>query len=125
MLADFDEWITEEFAHGSFTALIIVVDVDEAAVEPVASTYLHVIGDDIEWRDMHKMLSGAPGRWNAVGFFASRGASGPVADGLAKVRLAELEERVRGNRLELNSGAFFDDRGRRMLVEEMDPGSGC
>ena len=121
MLADFNEWIAEEFERGPFTALIIVLTIGGETVEPVASTYLHVIGDEVEWRDMRSMLNGAPKKWNAAAFFASREANGPVPDRLAKVRLLEIEERVHGNRLELNNGAFFDKGGRRMLVEELGP----
>lgn len=123
MLSNFNEWIVEEFAGGPFTALIIVLAIGEETVEPVASTYLHVIGDEVEWRAMLKMLSGAPGKWNAVAFFVSRGAGGPVPDAVAKIRLLEQEELVRADRLELNHGAFFDKKGRRMMIEELDQSS--
>jgi hypothetical protein len=121
MLADFNDWIVDEFERGPFTAMIIVLMIGAETVEPVASTYLHVIGDEVDWRDMRRMLNGAPKKWNAVAFFASREGNGPVPDLLAKVRLLEIEERVQGNRLELNNGAFFDTKGRRMLVEELEP----
>jgi hypothetical protein len=121
MLPDFDDWIREEFARGPFTALILVLDVGDETVEPVASTYLHVIGDEIGWATMRDMLKGAPNRWNAAAFFATRGEKGgPVADMLAKVRLLDTEERVRADRLVLNDSAFFDAKGRRMIVEEAD-----
>ncbi len=120
MSADFDKWIVDEFARGPFTALILVLDIGEETVEPVASTYLHVIGDEVGWADMRKMLNGAPHKWNAAAFFASRNTgAGPVPDSLAKVRLLDIEERVTADRLELNNGAFFDKRGRRMVVEEI------
>jgi hypothetical protein len=51
----------------------------------------------------------------------SREKGGPVPDRLAKVRLLDLEERVGANRLELNNGAFFDKKGRRMQIEEAKP----
>jgi hypothetical protein len=121
MLPDFDDWIREEFARGPFTALILVLDVGDETVEPVASTYLHVIGDEIGWAAMRDMLKGAPNRWNAAAFFVSRGEKGgPVPDRVAKVRLLDTEERVRADRLTLNDSAFFDARGRRMIVEEAD-----
>lgn len=120
MLPDFDEWIAEEFARGPFTVLILVLDIGELTAEPVASTYLHVIGDEVRWAEMRKMLSGAPNKWNAAAFFPSREAGGPVADRIARVRLLDVEERVNADRLELNKGAFFDRKGRRMLIEEAE-----
>ena len=121
MPADFDEWIVEEFARGPFTALVLVVEIGKDTVEPVASTYLHVIGNEVEWSTMRAMLRGAPHQWNAVAFFVSRGEDGgAIPDRLAKLRLLDAEERVRADRLELNNGAFFDRNGRRMLVEEVD-----
>ena len=121
MLSDFNDWIVEEFQRGPFTAMIIVLTIGEETVEPVASTYLHVIGDEVDWRDMRRMLNGAPKKWNAVAFFASREGNGPVPDLVAKVRLLDIEERVHADRLELNNGAFFDAKGRRMMVEELGP----
>jgi len=121
MQADFHQWIAEEFTRGPFTALILVLDIEELTAEPVASTYLHVIGDEVHWADMRKLLGGAPHKWNAAAFFPSREKGGPVPDRLAKVRLLDLEERVGANRLELNNGAFFDKKGRRMQIEEAKP----
>jgi hypothetical protein len=117
MRADFDEWIAGEFGRGPFTALILVLQVGELTAEPVASTYLHVIGDEVRWADMRKLLGGAPNKWNAVAFFASRDKGGPVPDRIAKVRLLDVEERVNADRLELNKGAFFDKKGRRLEIE--------
>lgn len=119
-MLDFDEWIAEEFGRGPFTALILVLDIGAQTAEPVASTYLHVIGDDVRWADMSKMLAGAPNKWNAVAFFPSRDMGGPVADRIAKVRLLDVEERVNADRLELNKGAFFDRKGRRLEIEEAE-----
>ena len=121
MLVDFDQWISEEFGRGPFTALILVLEIGERTVEAVASTYLHVLGNEIDWPTMKGLLSGAPHRWNAAAVFASRDETGgPVPDRLAKLRLADTEERVRADRLELNRGAFFNSDGRRMTVEEED-----
>jgi hypothetical protein len=122
MLRDFDEWITEEFERGAFTALILVLDVGEETAEPVASTYLHVIGDDIDWRAMRTLLDGAPQSWNAAAFFVSRSEKGgPVSDRLAKIRLTDIGDKVKADRLALNTGAFFNRDGRRMLIEEAGP----
>jgi hypothetical protein len=122
MLPDFNEWIREEFERGPFTALILVLEIGKDTVEPVASTYLHVIGDEVRWDAMRKMLDGAPHKWNAAAFFVTRNENGaPVADRLAKVRLADTEQKVKADRLELNNSAFFDRRGRRMRVEEAGP----
>ena len=47
---DFDTWLAGRFADGgAFTALIVILSAAGTAVEPVASTYAHVIGSDIAW----------------------------------------------------------------------------
>ena len=41
---DFDLWIAEEFVEtGEFTALVVLIRIDEASVHPLCSTYLNVI----------------------------------------------------------------------------------
>ena len=41
---DFDDWIVETFTRiGSFTVLIVLVEIGETSVSLLASSYLHVI----------------------------------------------------------------------------------
>lgn len=118
MALHFDEWVQEEFAKGPFTALIMLVEIGNESVEPVASTFLHVVGDEIDWFAMKGMLDGAPHPWHGAAFFPARlPAAGPISDDLARLRLLDLKEQVTANRLALNDGAFFDGLGRALKVE--------
>ena len=59
---DFDEWIAAEFAErGAFTALVILVEIDETKVTPLSSTYFNVIGDEVDWSEIssfHRLRRG-------------------------------------------------------------------
>lgn len=116
----FDDWIGEEFSHSNgFTALILLVGISDRAVEPLRSTYVHVIGDEIDWARATALLAGAGVGWDGVMFqvMTSEG-GGPVTDMVARQALRDLEQRVAENRLVINEGHFFDKWGRRMMVEE-------
>lgn len=119
MALHFDEWIRQEFGKGPFTALIMLVEIGEGSVEPVASTFLHVIGDEVDWFAMQATLDQAPHPWQGAAFFPARlAASGPISDELARLRLHDLKQQVIEDRLALNKGAFFDRLGRLMQIEE-------
>jgi hypothetical protein len=120
--SDFGCWITEEFAAtGSFTALIVLVEILGTKVTPLCSTYLNVIGDEVEWSDMTVLFAGAGAAWSGAAFFPVTGLDGgPVDNPTARIRLRELEARVGENRLVLNEGHFFDVWGRRMKIEEVE-----
>lgn len=115
---DFDQWLGREYGDGPFTALIVLVRIAEPRVEPLRSSYVHVIGDDLDWGDISLMLKGAGTSWDGVAFFPVRGDGGPLPDPQAKARLREVEERLATDRLVLNDGGFFDVWGRRMRVDE-------
>jgi len=119
---DFDRWIVEEFAAtGSFTVLIVLVQIADTKVVPLCSTYLNVIGDEVDWSEMTLLFAGAGADWSGAAFFpvvAQDG--GPVDNPEARRRLRELEDRVNANRLVLNEGHFFDKWGRRLKIEEME-----
>jgi hypothetical protein len=52
-ITDFDDWLVETFARvGSFTMLIVLVEIGEKTVSALDSSYLHVIGDETRWTDM-------------------------------------------------------------------------
>src|SRR3981081_1873647 len=55
---DFDDWIVATFARiGSFTMLIVLVEIGETSISLVASSYLHIIGDETRWPDMVDLLT--------------------------------------------------------------------
>ncbi|WP_293801939.1 hypothetical protein [uncultured Bosea sp.] len=116
---DFDRWLGKLFRKGPFTALIVLVKIAEPKVEPLRSTFVHVVGDEIDWGDIVLMLRGAGVNWDGAAFFPTRGGeSGLVPDALARDRLRELEAALREDRLVLNKGAFFDVWGRNLEVQE-------
>lgn len=119
-VSDFFDWLaTTHLANGDFTALLVLVEIGETKVTPLASTFLNFIGTDIGWSDMLALLSGAGRRWDGVCFFPQLDVDGPLDNGAARARLRQVEQRVSENRLVLNEGAFFDRLGRRMEVEEL------
>ena len=119
MALHFDEWVREEFRKGPFTVLVMLVEIGYESVDPVASTFFHVIGDDIDWLAMKATLDQAPHPWHGAAFFPARIAErGTISEELARLRLHDLEQQVIEDRLVLNTGAFFDVLGRVMKIEE-------
>lgn len=119
---DFEEWIVREYADGgSFTALIVLVHIAETKVAPLCSTYLNVIGEDVEWSEMTVLFAGAGADWSGAAFFPVRGVDGsPLDNPTARLRLQELERRVNESKLVFNEGHFFDKWGRRLKIEEVE-----
>ncbi|KFC68461.1 hypothetical protein FG93_03724 [Bosea sp. LC85] len=116
---DFDAWLAKAFRKGPFTALIVLIRIAEPKVEPLRSTYVHVIGDEIDWGDIILMFRSAGVNWDAVAFFPTRGEKGGLLDdALARTRLRSLEDGLERDRLVLNHGELFDAWGRRMRVNE-------
>jgi len=118
---DFDDWIVEEFtARGAFTALVVLVEIGERSVTPLSSTYLNVIGAEIDWREIVTLFAGAGVHWDGASFFPVTAPDGGLLDNHgARARLRDIEARVKAKRLSLNEGFFFDRHGRRMMVEEI------
>jgi hypothetical protein len=116
---DFDDWLVETFARvGSFTMLVVLVEIGETTVSPMASSYLHIIGDETRWSDMVTLLSGASATWNGACFFQADRA-GLVDDATAKQRLASLAHHLKGDRSLLAHSEFFNAQGLRMKIEEV------
>ena len=117
----FDGWIAAEFAERSaFTALVILLDIDEHKVMPLCSTYLSVIGNEVDWGEITILFAGSGADWDGACFFpVTREGGGPLDNPSARVRLRELEARLDADRLVLNEGHFFDKWGRRMTIEEI------
>jgi hypothetical protein len=116
---DFDDWLMRTFGRvGSFTMLIVLVEIGETSVALLRSSHLHVIGDETRWSDMEQLLAGSGVAWNGVAFFqADRG--GLIEDALARQRLASLAQHLEQDRSILNDGEFFNPQGLRLKIEEI------
>jgi hypothetical protein len=104
--------------HREFTVLVILTGIGERSVVPLASTYMHVMGDEVDWEGI-KALFAASGRdWDGAAFFpTSAEGGGPIDAPTAHRRLAELEAKVAADRMVLNDGQFFDTLGRHIEIE--------
>jgi hypothetical protein len=120
MATDFDRWLKETFAEtGTFTALIVLVHVAEPQVTPLCSSYVNVIGDEIDWDEMTVLLQGSGLAWDAVAFFVETADGGGALSSVeANRRLKDLTRSIEADRLHLNGGWLFDRIGRRLRVEE-------
>jgi hypothetical protein len=120
MKADFEQWLAAQFADtGAFTAFIVLVRIGDDEVVPVKSSYAHLIGDDMAWSEMRKLLDGAGAVWNGVTFFVGLGIEGgPLPDTVAARRLKDVEADVKADPLAFNRGMFFDREGRHLRVDE-------
>ena len=120
---EFNDWIVSEFnERGAFTALVVLVEIGERSVTPLASTYLNVIGKEVDWLQIQALFAGAGVRWDGASFYpATAPQGGPLGNAAAREQLREVEQRVKAERLALNEGFFFDRHGRRMMVEEAEP----
>jgi len=118
---DFDDWLVETFASvGSFTMLIVLVEIGETSVSLLASSYLHIIGDETRWADMTELLAASGTEWNGAVFYRADKA-GLIDDTLARQRLQSLTRHLEGDRSLIKHGEFFDRRGLRMKIEEASP----
>lgn len=119
----FEPWLKSAFTEtGGFTALIILVRIGDATVAPIASTYVHAIGDELSWKEFSAMLSQSGQPWDGVVIYCETdGGKGPIPDALARIKLREAELRIGDDRLAINDGHFFDTHGRRMRVDEVEP----
>ena len=116
---DFDDWLVETFGRvGSFTMLIVLVEIGETSVSLLASSYLHVIGSETRWGDMMDLLSGSSVPWNGAAFFqGDRG--GLIDDATARQRLASLTGHLKRDRSILTHSEFFNPQGLRLRIEEI------
>lgn len=120
-LTGFDAWIAEAFAErGAFTLLIVLVEISETKVTPLSSSFLHVIGEEVDWATMGKLLGSSGKHWDAACFFPVAGADGlPLDNAAARIRLRDLKRRLDDDRLVLNEGYFCDTWGRQIRVDEI------
>ena len=119
----FDDWVVNEYRRtGGFTALVVLIASGNLEVVPLRSTFMHVIGEELNWLDLSKLLYGAGVAWNSVLIMSvADGAGGPIEDIAARDALRALEKRVIEDRMVINEGHFFDQWGRRMKIEEAQP----
>src|ERR1044072_5255111 len=87
---DFDDWLVKTSARvGWFTLLIVLLDIGERTISPLASSYVHVIGDETRWADIVALVAGAGVSWNAAAFLQAE-KDGLVDDATAQKRLSSL-----------------------------------
>ena len=117
---DFDAWLAATFRdQGSFTALVVLVRIAEPEVTPLVSTFLTIVGDEVDWAGIVELFKGAGRPWDGAVFFTQLDDGAPLENGEARARLRALEQRIRADRLVINTGDFFDARGRRLRVDEI------
>lgn len=119
---DFESWIAARFAETrGFTALILLVAIGAEKVEPISCAYVHVVGDDVTWRNMRSMLDASRRKWSGVALFAeSAPGGGPLIDVVAKARMQERIDAVTHDRMLLNEAGFFDTRGRAIRIDPVE-----
>jgi hypothetical protein len=120
---DFDRWIETQFgASGPFTALIILVKIESTTIWPLGSSYATVIGSELRWADMCRLLDGSKLPWSGMAIFPTfSDAGGPLTDEGARQRLADVQKRVIVDHAAINEGFFFDRLGRMIRLEEVAP----
>ena|ERR1700686_4589095 len=116
---DFDDWLVQTFGRvGSFTMLIVLVEIEETSVNLLRSSHLHVIGDETRWPDMVQLFDRSGAAWNGAAFFQAD-VGGLIDDALASKRLRSLARHLEQDRSILNDGEFFNARGLRLKLEEI------
>lgn len=117
--ADFKTWFDDRFAEtGGFTALILLLAIGDGKVSPISCSYVHVIGNETRWVDMKAMLDASHVAWDGFVIFAeSPPGGGPLIDIVAKTRLQARIDEATANRMVLNDGGFFDNRGRAIRID--------
>jgi hypothetical protein len=116
---EFDLWLADMVReHRRFTMLVILTEIGERCVVPLCSTYMHVIGEETGWEEIKLMFAGSGQNWDGAAFFPTKAqGGGPVDNPTARLRLADLEDKMGKNRMILNDGHFFDTAGRRIKIE--------
>ncbi len=118
---DFDRWIVEEFeeprrVHRAGRAGRDRRDQGDAA----CSTYFNVIGTEIDWAEIMALFADSGQDWSGASFFSMTApTAAPLDNPTVRLKLRELEARLDQDRLVLNEGRFFDKRGCRLKIEEV------
>lgn len=116
---EFEAWLADRVAEtGGFTGLILLLQIARDKVEMLSCSYVHVIGDEVRWRDMKTMLDASKRRWDGFAMFAeSAPGGGPIIDIVAKARLQDRIDEVTQNRMVLNGAGFFNTDGRAIRID--------
>jgi len=116
---DFDDWLVDTFGRvGSFTMLIVLVEIGETSISLLASSYLHVIGNETRWADMTDLLSRADVPWSGAAFFQGDRA-GLIDDATARQRLSSLTRHLKRDPSIFKNAEFFNAQGLRMRIDEI------
>lgn len=117
----FDHWLRDEFTQtGSFTALIVLVIIEEHTVRPLRSSHVHFIGDEVEWPDLAALFDKAGLEWDgALLSVRTDTDGGPISDAAAQIALKDHVQDIVQDRSLLNLHHFFDRKGRRLRVDEV------
>ena len=116
---DFDDWLVGTFGRvGSFTMLIVLVEIGPTSISLLASSYLHVIGNETRWTDMVDLLSEAGVPWSGAVFFLGD-RTGLIDDATARQRLSSLTRHLNADLSLLKNGEFFNLQGLRMRIDEV------
>lgn len=116
---EFDDWLASMIGqHGEFTVLVILAEIGGRRVVPLCSTFLHVVGDEVDWSEITALFAASGKTWDGAAFFPTKARNGgPIDNPTARLRLAELEAKVMADRMVLNDGHFFDGLGRRIEIK--------
>lgn len=120
----FDTWIREEFSRGSggFTALAVLFGIGTSSVTPLRSTWVQVVGADLDWKGISARFDAGGRDWDGACFAARRGGGGgPLGEPAAKLAVEALGKALVADRRLLNREHFFNRYGRRVRVEEVPP----
>ena len=117
----FDAWIAAEFGRsGPFTVLVVLVAIGRLSVTPLRSSRFHVIGTELDWTDVARLLDAGGADWDAALFAPRTGADGgPLGEASARIAEKDLGDAILADRKLINAEHFFDREGRRMTVEEV------
>lgn len=117
---DFARWLRARYAATEgFTALILLVVIGKR-VEMTACAYLHVVGDEIGWPEMRRLIDQNGKPWDGVAIFAESDAEGgPVIDLVAQSLLQDRIDAVTADRTVLNEAGFFDPKGRAIRIDPL------
>ncbi|KAB2850733.1 MAG: hypothetical protein F9K44_03945 [Hyphomicrobiaceae bacterium] len=119
---EFDLWFKARYAETQgFTALVLLVAFAGPSVNPISCSYVHVIGDELDWREMRALFDRSGRSWDAVAIFAeSSPGGGPLIDLVARARLQERITEVTADRMRLNEAGFFDRKGRKVRIDPVE-----
>ncbi len=121
----FDTWIRHTFAErtGGFTVLAVLVGIGTSSVTPLRSTWISVVGLDLDWKGLSARFDAGGHDWDGACLAARRRPEGgPLGEPAARAALAALGEALVADRHVLNREFFFNRYGQRVRVEEMPAG---